>query len=639
MKFDDVMSQDHVTTTLKNAIEHNRLASAYLFSGPRGVGKTTTARIFAKAINCEKGPTPVPCNVCPNCKEITESRSLDVFEIDGASNRGIDEVRNLRENLKYSASKGKHKIYIIDEVHMLTTEAFNALLKTLEEPPPKVMFIFATTEFHKVPATILSRCQRYDFRRIPPGEIVAQLQKICSEENIKIDQESLYLLARKADGSMRDSQSLLDQVISFCGEQINNEDLVSLLGIIGQDLYFKCTDVMAQKDVAAGLSLVEDIFNQGYDMGEFLSGLAEHLRNMLVVNATGNANLLEGLESYKERYQQAEVARNFSETDLLRLIQLATDTAFQIKRSVNPKLMLEMALVKMIKMDRSIELDTLISNLNNPGGLQNAPGSGASGSPESASAAAPATKTTAPPNMAGVETGRRSQESSDKAEATDMGRATHAKSGLSGSDKKETAASPITEGERSAVAIKQIKHRVSDKNTQEKQPYVNGHKQATYGNGNSQDNAGQTLQTENRTSAEQRAASLEKIKDEWAKIVDAVKEKKIHLGSFLNEGYPTGLDGDLLEVSFGTDNGFHMRTVEQNKAIIQAVILEQTGFRLRLKCHRNDSDKFNEMLTQLRPASEVDEQQAAEEELMQIPIVKKVIEVFDGEFVQRKKQS
>jgi len=217
MKFEKVVAQSHVTTTLSNAIKNDRLASAYLFSGPRGIGKTTTARIFAKAINCDKGPTPTPCNECSSCTEITGSRSLDVFEIDGASNRGIDEVRNLRENLRYAATQGKYKIYIIDEVHMLTTEAFNALLKTLEEPPAKVLFIFATTEPHKVPATILSRCQRYDFRRIPLNEIVQQLQNICTSEKINIDEKSLFLIARKSDGSLRDSQSLLFRLINYFG--------------------------------------------------------------------------------------------------------------------------------------------------------------------------------------------------------------------------------------------------------------------------------------------------------------------------------------------------------------------------------------------------------------------------------------
>ncbi|MGH7602219.1 MAG: DNA polymerase III subunit gamma/tau, partial [bacterium] len=281
-QFSEVVAQEHVTRTLENAITQNRLASAYLFTGPRGVGKTTMARLLAKAVNCETGPTITPCDACSTCVEIAEGRSLDVLEIDGASNRGIDEVRNLRESARYTPTKGKRKIYIIDEVHMLTEPAFNALLKTLEEPPPHVLFIFATTEVHKVPATILSRCQRFDFRRVPLPEIVGQLRNICQKESVQIDETSLALIAKKAEGSMRDSQSLLDQVIAYCGQQVKAEDIAQLFGIIEQEIFFACTDAMARQDVAKGLALSEQIYTTGYHLGEFLERLSEHLSNILM---------------------------------------------------------------------------------------------------------------------------------------------------------------------------------------------------------------------------------------------------------------------------------------------------------------------------------------------------------------------
>ncbi len=285
--FDSLIGQQHVVNTLKNALENNRLAHAYLFSGPRGVGKTSCARILAKALNCKNGPTVNPCNECPQCLEISQGRGLDVIEIDGASNRGIDEIRALRENVKFAPASGKYKIYIIDEVHMLTQEAFNALLKTLEEPPEYVKFIFATTQSNKVLPTILSRCQRFDFRRIPVLEIIGQLEKITDAEGIKIDREVLAAIARSSDGALRDAETVLDQVISISGGNVSLKDVISLLGVVEQDTLFEMAEKIIKREPAGALELFNRVLDEGKEPEVFWQNLIEHYRNLMVARIAG----------------------------------------------------------------------------------------------------------------------------------------------------------------------------------------------------------------------------------------------------------------------------------------------------------------------------------------------------------------
>src|SRR5512136_1075662 len=253
--FEEVVGQRHITQTLQNAISQKRVAHAFLFTGARGVGKTSSARILAKALNCEKGPGTNPCNQCATCQEVTHGTSMDVIEIDGASNRGIDEIRELKENVRYTPAKSRYKIYIIDEVHMLTTEAFNALLKTLEEPPPHVIFVFATTEPHKIPLTILSRCQRYDFKRIPLASILEQLRTIATQEGMEISDQSLHLIAREAEGSMRDAQSLLDQVLSYAGQKVSDKEVIEVLGVIDRKILHDSIAALADGDQARLLQI------------------------------------------------------------------------------------------------------------------------------------------------------------------------------------------------------------------------------------------------------------------------------------------------------------------------------------------------------------------------------------------------
>ena len=362
MVFEDVVGQSHVTTTLRNALGSNRVAHAYIFSGQRGCGKTTTARILAKAVNCLSPKDLNPDNTCDICKEITEGRSLDVIEIDGASNRGIDEIRNLREAVRYSPSRGKYKIYIIDEVHMLTKEAFNALLKTLEEPPPHVMFIFATTEVHKVPATILSRCQRFDFRRISMEEIMTRLRYIAGEEKVTIDDDALMVIAKKGDGSLRDSQSIFDQVRSFCGNTITHADALKTLNAVDLDVYFQVTALIREKSQRGGIELVNEIIKLGYDLREFVGGLAEHFRNLLVVLSTGAAELVETTDHYRQKY--TEEAKRFTDGDLLRLIKQANDLEQSMRWASQPRYKLEAALLQMITMESSVKVQELLRQID-----------------------------------------------------------------------------------------------------------------------------------------------------------------------------------------------------------------------------------------------------------------------------------
>src|ERR1051326_6207760 len=363
--FEDIVGQSHVTTTLRNAISTNRLSHAYIFSGPRGVGKTTMARTLAKAINCLHPVDFNPDNECELCREITEGRSVNVFEIDGASNRGVDEIRSLREAVRYGPAKGKYKVYIIDEVHMLTKEAFNALLKTLEEPPPSIVFIFATTEIHKVPLTILSRCQRFDFRRVALEEIVNRLKFIAKEEHIKIAEDALFLVAKRADGSLRDAQSIFDQVVSFCGDSVAGQDIVSMLNMVDEEMYFRAIEIIKSRDAKAGLQLVEEIVIHGYDIRDFLAGFAEHLRNLLIAATTGSAHLIESSELHRKRYLTD--AKSFSDSDLLRLIKIVTETGSAIRWSQSSgsgRFALEIAVMQMIKLDQSIEIGQLLQQFD-----------------------------------------------------------------------------------------------------------------------------------------------------------------------------------------------------------------------------------------------------------------------------------
>ena len=360
--FEDVVGQEHVTQTLNNAFKQDRIAQGYIFTGPRGVGKTTTARILAMALNAEIGPTSKFDPKSEVAQEISNGRSIDVVEIDGASNRGIEEIRNLREQIKFSPMHCTYKVIIIDEVHMLTNQAFNALLRTLEEPPKHGKFIFATTDIHKVPATIISRCQRFDFNRISIDVIRNRISHIIKSENIDCDAESIYLIAKKADGSMRDALSILDQSISYCGEKITHDQLVNALGIIDQELYFKFTKSIRNKDYQSMIMVLSEFSKYGVPASEVLIGIQEHIRNLIYSGIHEENTLIEMNVAQVKLYKQE--AMKWDRRDLFRLNQVIIDTSAAIRKSDDPYLLLEMAALKLLEMDKSIFIDQLLSNKN-----------------------------------------------------------------------------------------------------------------------------------------------------------------------------------------------------------------------------------------------------------------------------------
>ncbi len=349
--FEDIVSQDHVSNTIKNAIKQNRLSHAYMFCGPRGVGKTTMARVLARTIN----------EIDSSIDGESLNQTLNIVEMDAASNNKVDDVHHLRESVRIPPQNGKYKVFIVDEVHMLSKAAFNALLKTLEEPPEHAIFIFATTEPHKVLPTILSRVQRFDFKRISVDEIVQRLRKISLDEDISIDEESLHVIAKKADGALRDALGLMDQAIAFCGDTITHNELLQALNVVGTDRLFEFMECVKDHDADRGLELINTLLQEGYDIQEYLIGLTEHLRNLYIAHETSKLYLVEASEETKKRYQQT--AGDFSRDDLMRMLHIISEAQIKLKDASQPRIQFEITLLKLIHMERSEQLSELLAGL------------------------------------------------------------------------------------------------------------------------------------------------------------------------------------------------------------------------------------------------------------------------------------
>jgi DNA polymerase-3 subunit gamma/tau len=361
--FDDLVGQEHVSRTLANAMASGRIHHAFLFTGARGVGKTSAARILAKALNCEVGLSPTPCNICPSCVEITNGQGIDVLEIDGASNNGVDEIRELRESIRYLPSRGRYRIIIIDEVHMLSTSAFNALLKTLEEPPPHVKFIFATTEPHKIPITILSRCQRFDFRKISLNPLVARLRLIVDAEKITISDLALTLIARRGEGSMRDALSALDQMLAFCGEIVADEDVQGLLGLVDRRLIHDTIEAIVNRESHLALETLRRIDEQGYAFRQFAQELVEALRGLILLKVTTDPGDLLDVTT-EERQKLQSLADLATVEDLQRAMTLLLRTESEIAHSTFPRLLLEMTLIRLCHLPPTREIAALLGKID-----------------------------------------------------------------------------------------------------------------------------------------------------------------------------------------------------------------------------------------------------------------------------------
>lgn len=360
--FDDIISQDYVTRSLKNAVSTGKIAHAFIFSGPRGVGKTSTARILAKALNCQNGPTPEPCSTCGFCTEIAEGKSLDVMEIDAASHTGVNDVREIIENIKYLPTSGKYKIYIIDEAHMLSQSAFNALLKTLEEPPPHVLFILATTEVHKIPVTILSRCQKYDFRKVPVEKIKENLSSITKVENVRVEDETLYAVSQEADGSLRDALSLMDQLIATFGSDIKHEDATRILGILDRALIQSTIEGILHKDPKSCIDTLNQAVDKGINPKRFAEDTLRTLRYALLIKTCGKEIVTELSDEDKDGI--GKITSGETVETLESLFNLMLEGAESVQRSFYPQMALELTLIKLSTLERTVPIEHIITRLD-----------------------------------------------------------------------------------------------------------------------------------------------------------------------------------------------------------------------------------------------------------------------------------
>ncbi len=587
--FDELTGQTSVVKTLKNALLNNRIAHAYLFCGPRGTGKTSMAKVFAKALNCIKGPTIEPCNQCFSCQQINSGRSVDVIEIDAASNRGVNEIRDLREKVKYSPSEGDYKVYIIDEVHMLTKEAFNALLKTLEEPPENVVFILATTEPHKVIPTIQSRCQRFDFGLFAIRDLKARLQFIAEKEGIEIGDGALTLIARTAEGGMRDAISILDQAIAYGGDRVTIEDVVTILGKVEQQVLADLVKAVARHDTESCLKLINQIADQGKDLNQFIKDLLFHFRDLMLIKECGLQNTIIDLpEELKAELE--EQARRFTVKEVLRIMEILSETDQSFKFASQPKLLLEMGMIKLA----SPEVNTSMTNLIT--------------------------------RLAKIE---------DRLDSGELVQ-------TSGRDKSLKAAAKPIEGHTvendtkdsadKALSIRSTGHpqpKTSDLSTT--QPAINEENPADL------DDSGEMVKDLNISFEE-----LEKYWDVTMDFLNKFKETR-QLRAFLLKGKPYKIIGDLLYIVFPESSTFHKTHAEKETGILERAFKKVIGKNLRATCIFEGEEPEDQNLATL---TNTDQSQVVTEpksystsnNVEDDSLVQKALQTFGGKIIRVEKE-
>ena len=585
--FDDVIGQPHVVQTLVNSVTTKRIAQAYLFSGTRGVGKTTVARILAKALNCERGPTGTPCGTCSNCLEIAQGTSVDVMEIDGASNTSVDDVREIRENVKFAAFRGKYRVYIIDEVHMLSNSAFNALLKTLEEPPPHVVFIFATTEIHKIPATILSRCQHYNFRRIARAEIVERLRHVVDQDQIVIEERSLMALARASEGSMRDGLSLLDQAVAFGGKTIVHTDLEALLGAVPQELVRAMIQAITAQESAAALRVLAQLLDQGHDLRAYCAEVVEYLRNMLVVSVVTSPQEWQGLieASTEDLAQMAADARSFSPELLQELLAIFTQAEDSLRLSAHPRFVLETAAVRATRLLRR-----------------------ADGKPPQVVQPA---QTTRPPQTAPVRTGQ----------PVSPARSADPTPSLPPRPPQSTVTIATVPTPRSSIVGNTTPPRGLSTNPPNVRPSgVAGEVKAS------------TPIASKPTDDGRHAVTLN-----WEQVQEEVANVSSRIAAFLERGRFVGVDGHVVTIGFAKQEMAARGMIENpdNMAVLTSICERLSGQTVRLRITElSESDPSGPTMAQLRAAKEKEQRLVLFEQARAHPVVKQALEMFGAEIAE-----